>query len=105
MKADGSSDSSNQAEYISTLEPEFEALSDEQLAAKTPEFRQRIENGEAPEDMLFEAYAAVREASKRTIGQRLFDVQLMGGIALHEGDIAEMKTGEGKTLVATSRST
>jgi preprotein translocase subunit SecA len=89
-----------QAEYITSLEPEFEALSDEELAAKTPEFRQRIENGEAPEDVLFEAYAAVREAFKRTMGVRLFDVQLMGGIVLHEGDIAEMKTGEGKTFVA-----
>jgi preprotein translocase subunit SecA len=90
-----------QAEYIGTLEPEYEALSDEALAAKTTEFRQRIENGEAPEDLLFEAYAAVREAAKRALGQRPFDVQLMGAIALHEGDIAEMKTGEGKTLVAT----
>jgi preprotein translocase subunit SecA len=89
-----------QAEYITSLEPEFEALSDEELAAKTPEFRLRIENGEAPEDVLFEAYAAVREAFKRTMGVRLFDVQLMGGIVLHEGDIAEMKTGEGKTFVA-----
>jgi preprotein translocase subunit SecA len=89
-----------QAEYITSLEPDFEALSDEELAAKTPEFRQRIENGEAPEDVLFEAYAAVREAFKRTMGIRLFDVQLMGGIVLHEGDIAEMKTGEGKTFVA-----
>jgi preprotein translocase subunit SecA len=89
-----------QAEYITSLEPEFEALSDEELAAKTPEFRQRIDNGEAPEDVLFEAYAAVREAFKRTMGIRLFDVQLMGGIVLHEGDIAEMKTGEGKTFVA-----
>src|ERR687898_631663 len=89
-----------QAEYITSLEPEFEALSDDELAAKTPEFRQRIENGEAPEDVLFEAYAAVREAFKRTMGIRLFDVQLMGGIVLHEGDIAEAKTGEGKTFVA-----
>jgi preprotein translocase subunit SecA len=89
-----------QADYVATLEPEFEALSDEQLAAKTPEFRQRIENGEAPENLLFEAYAAVREAFKRTMGIRLFDVQVMGGIVLHEGDIAEMKTGEGKTFVA-----
>jgi preprotein translocase subunit SecA len=90
----------NQAEYISTLEPEYEALSDAELAAQTPEFRRRIENGETPEDLLFEAYAAVREAFKRTMGVRLFDVQLMGGIVLHEGDIAEMKTGEGKTFVA-----
>jgi preprotein translocase subunit SecA len=89
-----------QAEYITSLEPEFEALSDEELAAKTPEFRERIENGEAPEEVIFEAYAAVREAFKRTMGIRLFDVQLMGGIVLHEGDIAEMKTGEGKTFVA-----
>jgi preprotein translocase subunit SecA len=90
----------NQAEYIGTLEPEFEALSDEELAGKTAEFRQRIENGETLEDLLFEAYAAVREAFKRAMGVRLFDVQLMGGIALHEGDIAEMRTGEGKTFVA-----
>src|SRR5690242_8757819 len=91
----------SQAEYIGTLEPEFEKLSDEELAGKTAEFKQRLENGETLEELLFEAYAAVREAFKRTIGVRLFDVQLMGGIALHEGDIAEMKTGEGKTFVAT----
>ncbi len=90
-----------QAAYISTLEPEFEALSDDGLKDKTAEFRQRYEAGEALEDMLFEAFAAVREAARRTLGQRPFDVQLMGGIVLHEGDIAEMKTGEGKTLVAT----
>src|ERR687898_1214954 len=89
-----------QAAYVGTLEPEFEALTDEQLAAKTAEFKQRVENGETFEDVLFEAFAAVREAFRRTIGVRLFDVQLMGGIALHEGDIAEMKTGEGKTFVA-----
>ncbi|HZB22278.1 MAG TPA: accessory Sec system translocase SecA2, partial [Gaiellaceae bacterium] len=89
-----------QAAYVGTLEPEFEALTDEQLAAKTAEFKQRVENGETLEDVLFEAFAAVREAFRRTIGVRLFDVQLMGGIALHEGDIAEMKTGEGKTFVA-----
>src|ERR671922_1461925 len=91
----------NQAEYIGTLEPEFEALSDAELAGKTAEFRQRLENGEPLEDLLFEAFAAVREAAKRGLGQRIFDVQVMGGIVLHEGDIAEMKTGEGKTLVAT----
>jgi preprotein translocase subunit SecA len=91
----------SQAEYIATLEPEFEKLSDEELAGKTIEFKQRHENGETLEELLFEAYAAVREAFKRTIGVRLFDVQAMGGIALHEGDIAEMKTGEGKTFVAT----
>ena len=89
------------AAYIGTLEPEFEALSDDELRGKTADFRQRLDNGETLEDLLFEAYAAVREAFKRTIGVRLFDVQLMGGIALHEGDIAEMKTGEGKTLVGT----
>ena len=91
---------SQQAAYVGTLEPEFEALSDDELAAKTTEFKQRLENGESLEDLLFEAFAAVREAFRRTIGVRLFDVQLMGGIALHEGDIAEMKTGEGKTFVA-----
>src|SRR6201997_5688226 len=90
-----------QAAYIGTLEPEFEQLSDEDLAAKTVEFCQRIENGESLDELLFEAFASVREAFKRTLGVRLFDVQLMGGIVLHEGDIAEMKTGEGKTFVAT----
>nr|MDQ3822115.1 preprotein translocase subunit SecA [Actinomycetota bacterium] len=90
-----------QAAYVGTLEPEFEALSDAELAAKTAEFKQRLENGESLEELLFEAYAAVREAGKRALGQRIFDVQIMGGIVLHEGDIAEMKTGEGKTLVAT----
>src|SRR3954469_22658345 len=91
----------SQAEYVATLEPEFEQLSDEDLAAKTVEFKQRYENGETLEELLFEAFAAVREAAKRALGQRPFDVQVMGGIVLHEGDIAEMKTGEGKTLVAT----
>src|SRR2546429_8253862 len=90
-----------QAAYVATLEPDFEKLSDAELAAKTVEFKQRLENGEPLEDLLFEAYAAVREAAKRALGQRIFDVQVMGGIVLHEGDIAEMKTGEGKTLVAT----
>src|SRR5438552_12218338 len=91
---------SAQADYITSLEPEFEALSDDELAQKTIEFKQRLENGEELEEILFEAYAVVREAFKRTLGVRLFDVQLMGGIVLHEGDIAEMKTGEGKTFVA-----
>src|SRR6266498_3573699 len=90
-----------QADYITSLEPDFEKLSDEELRGKTAEFRQRVDNGEALEDILFEVYAAVREAAKRGLGQRPFDVQLMGAIVLHEGDIAEMKTGEGKTLVAT----
>jgi preprotein translocase subunit SecA len=89
-----------QAAYIGTLEPEFEALTDEDLRGKTAEFKQRIENGETLEEILFEAFAAVREAFRRTLGVRLFDVQLMGGIVLHEGDIAEQKTGEGKTFVA-----
>jgi preprotein translocase subunit SecA len=90
-----------QAAYIATLEPDFQKLSDEQLRAKTVEFRQRLENGEELEDLLFEAFAAVREARLRESDQRIFDVQMMGGIALHEGDIAEMKTGEGKTFVAS----
>jgi preprotein translocase subunit SecA len=89
-----------QAAYIGTLEPEYEKLSDAELAGKTAELRQRLENGEPLEELLFDAFAAVREAFKRTMGVRLFDVQLMGGIVLHEGDIAEMKTGEGKTFVA-----
>jgi preprotein translocase subunit SecA len=89
-----------QAAYIGTLEPEFEAISDAELAAKTTEFKQRIENGEPVDELVFEAFAAVREAFKRSMAVRLFDVQLMGGIVLHEGDIAEMKTGEGKTFVA-----
>src|SRR3954454_125515 len=91
----------SQADYVHSLEPDFEKLSDEELKGKTAEFRQRVENGETLEELLFEAFAAVREAFKRTLGVRLFDVQLMGGIVLHEGDIAEMKTGEGKTFVAT----
>src|ERR687883_489284 len=90
-----------QAAYVATLEPDFEKLSDDELAGKTGEFKQRLENGETLEELLFEAFAAVREAAKRALGQRPFDVQIMGGIVLHEGDIAEMKTGEGKTLVAT----
>src|ERR671931_1831658 len=90
-----------QAAYVATLEPDIERLSDADLAAKTADFRQRLDNGETLEELLFEAYAAVREAAKRGLGQRPFDVQVMGGIVLHEGDIAEMKTGEGKTLVAT----
>jgi len=89
-----------QAAYIGTLEEEFEALSDADLRGKTAEFKQRIENGETLEEVLFEAFAAVREAFKRTLHVRLFDVQLMAGIVLHEGDIAEQKTGEGKTFTA-----
>src|SRR5580765_6436535 len=90
-----------QAAYIATLEPEFQALSDDELRAKTAEFRQRLENGEELNNLLFEAFAAVREARLRESDQRMFDVQLMGGIVLHEGDAAEMKTGEGKTFVAS----
>jgi preprotein translocase subunit SecA len=90
-----------QAAYVGTLEPDFEGLTDEQLAAKTAEFRQRLENGEELDELVFEAFAAVREAAKRALGLRPFDVQVMGAMVLHEGDIAEMKTGEGKTLVAT----
>ena len=86
---------------INALEPEFQALSDEELAAKTQEFRERYAAGESLDDLLPEAFAAVREASVRTIGLRHFDVQLIGGMALNEGQIAEMKTGEGKTLVST----
>jgi preprotein translocase subunit SecA len=91
----------DQAAYITSIEPEFEALSDDELKAKTAEFRHRLDNGEPLDDLTFEAFAAVREARKRESDQRIFDVQLMGGIALHEGDIAEMKTGEGKTFVAS----
>ena len=86
---------------INALEPEMQKLSDAELQAKTPEFRQRIENGEPVDDLLIEAFAVMREAAQRTIGQRHYDVQLMGGAALHFGWIAEMKTGEGKTLVST----
>src|SRR3954452_16126211 len=86
---------------INALEPEFEKLSDEALAAKTTEFRQRLDNGEDLDDLLVEAFAVVREGAKRTIGQRHFDVQLMGGASLHFGWVSEMKTGEGKTLVST----
>ena len=86
---------------INALEPELEALSDEDLAHKTIEFRERLANGQDLNDQLTEAFAVVREAAKRTIGQRHYDVQLMGGAALHLGWFAEMKTGEGKTLVST----
>src|SRR6202047_4391900 len=83
------------------LEPEISALSDEALKARTAEFRQQLADGKTLDDLLIPAFATVREAAKRTLGQRHFDVQLIGGMVLHEGDIAEMKTGEGKTLVAT----
>src|SRR6202046_3480320 len=86
---------------INAIEPELSALSDEALKARTAEFRQQLAEGKTLDDLLVPAFATVREAAKRTLGQRHFDVQLLGGMVLHEGDIAEMKTGEGKTLVAT----
>ncbi len=86
---------------INALEPQMEALSDEELQGKTEEFKERLANGQTLDDILEEAFAVVREASKRVLGMRHFDVQLMGGIVLHQGRIAEMKTGEGKTLVST----
>ncbi|HLJ08689.1 MAG TPA: preprotein translocase subunit SecA, partial [Acidimicrobiia bacterium] len=86
---------------VGAFEPEIKALSDDQLVAKTAEFRQRLDNGEDLDDLLTEAFAVVREAAWRVLGQRHFDVQIMGGTALHFGWVAEMKTGEGKTLVST----
>ena len=88
-------------DQIEALEPEYEKLSDEALRAKTAEFKNRLKNGETLDDILVEAYATVREAAKRTLKQRHYRVQLIGGIILHQGRIAEMKTGEGKTLMAT----
>jgi len=89
------------AEEVNSFEPKISALSDAQLQAKTPEFKSRLANGEDLDELLPEAFAVVREAAKRTLGQRHYDVQIMGGAALHRGNIAEMKTGEGKTLVST----
>ena len=88
-------------EKIEALEDEYKALSDQQLQAKTPEFQQRLKDGETLDDILPEAFAACREAAWRVLGMRPYRVQLIGGIILHQGRIAEMKTGEGKTLVAT----
>jgi preprotein translocase subunit SecA len=88
-------------ERINALEVPLEALSDEQLKAKTTEFKQRHQTGESLDDLLPEAFAVVREGSKRVMKMRHFDVQMLGGIALHQGKIAEMRTGEGKTLTAT----
>ncbi|BAE52704.1 preprotein translocase subunit SecA [Paramagnetospirillum magneticum] len=88
-------------EAVNALEPAFEKLSDDELRAKTAEFRARLESGTELNDLMAEAFATVREAAKRTLGQRHFDVQLLGGMVLHQGRISEMKTGEGKTLVAT----
>src|SRR3954470_7604879 len=86
---------------VNALEPGIQALSDDELRGQTELFRQRLANGEKLDSLLPEAFATVREAAIRTLGQRHYDVQLIGGIALHRGEIAEMKTGEGKTLVAT----
>jgi preprotein translocase subunit SecA len=91
----------SRVDAINALEPEVAALSDEALKARTAEFKQQLADGKTLDDILVAAFATVREAAKRTLGQRHFDVQLIGGMVLHEGDIAEMKTGEGKTLVAT----
>ncbi|AOE50456.1 preprotein translocase subunit SecA [Kangiella sediminilitoris] len=88
-------------DMVNQLESDFESLSDDEIKGKTTEFKERLEKGESLDDLLPEAFAAVREASKRTLGMRHFDVQLIGGITLHQGKIAEMRTGEGKTLVAT----
>ena len=86
---------------VNVLEPEVRPLSDDQLRAKTAEFKNRLENKEPLDDILPEAFAVVRETARRTLGERHYDVQLIGGIVLHEGKIAEMATGEGKTLVST----
>ncbi|MBR6007239.1 MAG: preprotein translocase subunit SecA, partial [Clostridia bacterium] len=84
---------------INAFEPDIQKLTNEQLRHKTAEFRERLKKGETLDDLLPEAFAVVREAAVRTIGQRHYDVQLIGGIILHQGRIAEMRTGEGKTLV------
>jgi preprotein translocase subunit SecA len=89
------------AQLVNTYEPEIEELSDDELRAKTVEFREQLDNGRDLDDLLPETFAVVREGARRTIGQRHFDVQLMGGVVLHRGNIAEMRTGEGKTLVST----
>ncbi|MCJ7745304.1 MAG: preprotein translocase subunit SecA, partial [Actinobacteria bacterium] len=86
---------------VNELEPDIEKLSDEELSTKTTEFLQRHDAGESLGELLPEAFATAREVARRTLGERHFDVQIMGGIVLHQGKIAEMKTGEGKTLVAT----
>ena len=86
---------------IAALEPQLESFSDEELAAQTGKFREQLATGKTLDDILPEAFATVREAGKRVLGMRHFDVQMVGGIVLHRGEIAEMRTGEGKTLVAT----
>ena len=90
-----------QVDLINAMEPELEALSDDELKAKSDQFKQRLNDGETLDDILNEAFAVAREASKRVMGMRHFDVQLIGGMVLHDGKISEMRTGEGKTLVAT----
>src|SRR3954466_12160555 len=90
-----------QVTRINDLEPEMELLEDDELRTDFDELRERAANGEALDDLLFEAFALTREASKRSLGLRHFDVQMIGGMVLHDGSIAEMKTGEGKTLTAT----
>ena len=92
----------SRVDAINAMEPELEALSDDALRARTAMFREQLAGGKDLDDLLIPAFATVREAAKRTLGQRHFDVQLIGGMVLHEGRIAEMKTGEGKTLVATT---
>src|SRR4029078_7015584 len=89
------------AAQVNSIEEDFAALTDAELPAEPDVFRKRLADGETLDDLLPEAFAAVREASKRTLGKRHFDVQLMGGAALHQGNVAEMKTGEGKPLVST----
>ncbi|MDH5339987.1 MAG: preprotein translocase subunit SecA, partial [Rubrivivax sp.] len=88
-------------QQINAIEPQLEALDDAALRAKTDDFRQRVQQGGTLDELLPEAFAVTREASKRVLKMRHFDVQLIGGIALHQGKIAEMRTGEGKTLMAT----
>ena len=88
-------------EAIASFEPAISAMSDDELRAQTEVFRARLADGTKLDDLLPEVFATVREAARRTLGQRHYDVQMIGGIALHRGEIAEMKTGEGKTLVAT----
>ena len=92
---------SQQVAAINEAEPQYEAMTDDELTSQTSLFRKKLADGASPDDLLVDAFATVREAAKRTLGQRHFDVQLMGGMVLHQGRIAEMKTGEGKTLVAT----
>ena len=94
-------DLSKIVDKVNAFEAAISSLSDDQLRAKTEEFKSRLAEGQTLDDLMPEAFAVVREAAKRTLGQRHYDVQLMGGAALHKGNIAEMRTGEGKTLVAT----